>query len=57
MLEGGEFLQLALYSHMVEAETGRAPVAVGYHLFEKFALTTREIYEFSPCPCAANSFI
>lgn len=40
MLEDGEFLQLALYSHMVEAETGQAPVAVGYFTFLDGNLST-----------------
>ncbi|MEG3061750.1 MAG: PD-(D/E)XK nuclease family protein, partial [Comamonas sp.] len=40
ILEDGQFLQLALYSHMVEAETGQAPAAVGYFTFLDGNLST-----------------
>lgn len=39
-LAEGNFLQLALYSHMVEQETGSAPVAVGYFTFLDGSLAT-----------------
>lgn len=39
-LEDGEFLQLALYSHMIQEETGAAPKAVGYFTFLDGHLST-----------------
>lgn len=39
-LAGGDFLQLALYAHMVEQETGVPPVAVGYFTFLDGSLST-----------------
>lgn len=39
-LAGGDFLQLALYAHMVEQETGAPPVAVGYFTFLDGSLST-----------------
>lgn len=39
-LEGGDFLQLALYAHMVQQETGVAPSAVGYFTFLDGSLST-----------------
>lgn len=40
MLERGEFLQLALYAHMIQDETGAAPEAVGYFTFLDGHLST-----------------
>lgn len=40
MLEKGEFLQLALYAHMIQEETGAAPKAVGYFTFLDGHLST-----------------
>lgn len=40
MLESGEFLQLALYAHMIQEETGAAPKAVGYFTFLDGHLST-----------------
>lgn len=39
-LASGDFLQLALYAHMVEQETGAPPVAVGYFTFLDGSLST-----------------
>ncbi len=39
-LQDGDFLQLALYAHMVEHETGVSPVAVGYFTFLDGSLST-----------------
>lgn len=39
-LASGDFLQLALYAHMVEQETGVPPVAVGYFTFLDGSLST-----------------
>lgn len=39
-LADGDFLQLALYAHMVEQETGAPPLAVGYFTFLDGSLST-----------------
>jgi hypothetical protein len=40
LLESGEFLQLALYAHMIQEEAGAAPKAVGYFTFLDGRLST-----------------
>lgn len=47
-MEEGDFLQLALYAHMIEQELGAAPVAVGFFTFVDATLLTFTPNLFAP---------
>jgi len=47
-LANGEYLQLALYAHMIEQQQGRAPAAVGYFTFMDAQLLTSTPGVFGP---------
>lgn len=48
LLAQGEFLQLALYAHMIEQDLGQAPSAVGYFTFLDTTLLTLTPNLFGP---------
>lgn len=47
-MEEGDYLQLALYAHMIQQELGAAPVAVGFFTFVDRALLTFTPNFFAP---------